>query len=33
VEGITKEPEPEKDWREMSDAEFDEYWKTRGKKK
>lgn len=29
VEGITKEPEPEKDWRQMSDAEFNERWKAR----
>jgi hypothetical protein len=32
VEGITKDPEPEKDWRQMSDKEFDEFWKARGKK-
>jgi len=29
VEGITKDPEPEKDWRQMSDAEFDQWWKAR----
>lgn len=29
VEGITKDPEPEKDWRQMSDAEFNERWKAR----
>lgn len=29
VDGITKEPEPEKDWRQMSDKEFDEWWKAR----
>lgn len=29
VEGITKEPEAEKDWRQMSDKEFDERWKSR----
>jgi len=29
VEGITKDPEPEKDWRQMSDAEFDAFWKAR----
>lgn len=29
VEGITKEPEAEKDWRQMSDKEFDEWWKSR----
>ena len=29
VEGITKDPEPEKDWRTMSDKEFDEWWKSR----
>ncbi len=32
VDGITKEPEPEKDWRQMTDAEFNEFWKARGKK-
>jgi len=32
VDGITKDPEPEKDWRQMSDKEFDERWKARGKK-
>ena len=31
VDWITKEPQPEKDWREMNDKEFDEYWKSRGK--
>ena len=29
VDGITKEPEPEKNWKEMSDAEFDQRWKAR----
>ena len=29
VEWITKDPEPEKDWRTMSDKEFDEWWKSR----
>ena len=29
VDGITKEPEPEKDWRQMTDAEFNEWWKAR----
>ena len=29
VDGITKDPEPEKDWRTMSDKEFDEWWKSR----
>ena len=29
VEGITKDPEPEKDWRQMSDKEFDEWWRAR----
>ena len=29
VDGITKDPEPEKDWRQMSDAEFDQRWKAR----
>lgn len=29
VDGITKDPEPEKDWRQMSDKEFDEWWKAR----
>ena len=29
VEGITKDPEPEKDWRQMSDQEFDQRWKAR----
>jgi hypothetical protein len=33
VEGITKDPEPEKDWRQMSDKEFDERWKARKGKK
>ena len=28
VEGITKDPEPEKDWRQMTDAEFNERWKA-----
>jgi hypothetical protein len=32
VDGITKDPEPEKDWRQMTDAEFNEFWKARGKK-
>ena len=32
VDGITKEPEPEKNWKEMSDQEFNEWWKARGKK-
>lgn len=29
VDGITKDPEPEKSWKEMSDKEFDEWWKAR----
>ena len=29
VDGITKDPEPEKDWRQMSDQEFNEWWKAR----
>ena len=29
VDGITKNPEPEKSWKEMSDKEFDERWKAR----
>lgn len=29
VEGITKDPEPEKDWKDMTDAEFDAWWKAR----
>ena len=29
VEGITKDPEPEKNWKEMSDAEFNDWWKAR----
>ena len=29
VDGITKSPEPEKSWKEMSDKEFDERWKAR----
>lgn len=29
VDGITKEPEPEKSWKEMSDAEFNDWWKAR----
>lgn len=29
VDGITKDPEPEKDWKQMSDKEFDERWKAR----
>ena len=29
VEGITKDPEPEKDRRTMTDAEFNEWWKAR----
>ena len=29
VEGITKDPEPEKNWKEMSDKEFDDWWKAR----
>ena len=33
VEGITKDPEPEKDWRQMSDKEFDERWRARKGKK
>ena len=33
VEGITKDPEPEKDWRQMSDKEFDERWRERKGKK
>ena len=32
VDGITKEPEPEKSWKDMNDQEFNERWKTRGKK-
>lgn len=32
VDGITKDPEPEKSWKEMSDQEFNEWWKARGKK-
>ena len=32
VDGITKEPEPEKDWRQMTDAEFNEFCKARWKK-
>jgi hypothetical protein len=32
VDGITKNPEPEKSWKEMSDQEFNEWWKARGKK-
>ena len=33
VEGITKDPEPEKSWKDMSDKEFDERWKARKGKK
>ena len=29
VDGITKEPEAEKSWKDMSDKEFDEWWKSR----
>ena len=29
VEWITKDPEPTKDWRDMDEKEFDEYWKSR----
>ena len=29
VEGITKDPEPEKNWKDMTDKEFDEFWKSR----
>jgi len=29
VEGITKDPEPQKDPKEMTDAEFNEWWKSR----
>ena len=29
VDGITKDPEPEKSWKEMSDKEFDARWKAR----
>lgn len=29
VEGITKDPEPEKDWKQMTDEEFDKRWKAR----
>lgn len=29
VEWITKEPEQEKDWKDMTDEEFDAYWKSR----
>ena len=32
VDGITKDPEPEKNRKEMSDQEFNEWWKARGKK-
>jgi hypothetical protein len=32
VDGVTKEPEPEKNWKEMTDQEFNEWWKARGKK-
>jgi hypothetical protein len=32
VDGITKDPEPEKSWKDMSDKEFMERWdKGRGK--
>lgn len=31
VDGITKDPEPEKDWKTMNDQEFNEWWKARGK--
>ena len=33
VDGITKSPEPEKSWKEMSDKEFDERWRARKGKK
>lgn len=29
VEWITKDPEPEKNWKEMSDTEFNERWNAR----
>ena len=29
VDWITKEPEAEKSWKDMSDKEFDEWWKSR----
>jgi hypothetical protein len=29
VDGITKNPEPEKDPKDMSDEEFDKWWKSR----
>ena len=29
VEGITKDPEPQKDPKEMTDAEFNDWWKAR----
>ena len=29
VDGITKEPEPEKNWKDMTDQEFNEWWKAR----
>ena len=29
VEWVTKDPEPEKSWKDMSDKEFDEWWRTR----
>ena len=29
VDGITKDPEPEKSWKEMDDKEFDAWWKAR----
>jgi hypothetical protein len=32
VDGITKDIEPEKSWKEMNDQEFNEWWKARGKK-
>ena len=31
VDGITKDPETEKDWKTMNDQEFNEWWKARGK--
>ena len=29
VEWVTKDPEPEKSWKDMTDAEFNEWWKSR----
>ena len=29
VEWVTKDPEPEKSWKDMSDKEFDEWWRAR----